>query len=232
MSNLINFENLYANLAESAYTHRANSFNKNKWKTANNRKYDYSESAWSPKPDPELTLGGTNLPNDGKVYLQRDPSLHTVRVTGKTPEENGGYKSNAYLIKAYQKGRLTDERAGLNAYFLTDTKTLNDKTQNAYLAVRGSDAIGAVNANDWILNDGAFAVGNAYIPQAKLAYTGIKQTLKDMQQKAPNAKLNVTGHSLGTMVSAQAMGKKATYYVNPLAIVSMCNHSKRFKKQF
>jgi hypothetical protein len=276
LSNLQDFNNLFADLASSAYFHRPNSYPSYSFGKNTSKPYDYSKSARSDDASHELTLGGTNLPHDGIVNLQRDPSLHTVEVTGthQTPQENGGFASTTYLIQKYKKGRLTDERAGFNAYFLTDTETLNDKTQNAYIAVRGSDAIGIENANDWVSNDGAFAVGNAYIPQAKLAYTGMKQTLKDMQQKAPNAKLNVTGHSLGTMVSAQAVaklyqedpksfaqigkvvlfdgpdvttslkkmglsdqeikavGKKVTYYVNPLDVVSMLNRTQDIKDQF
>ena len=81
-------------------------------------------------------------PKNGVVYLQPDLTLRSVpRTVDLTlPQMNGGYQSTPHTtVGHYQKGLLTDEPAGFNAYFLTDTPTLSSQTKNAYFAVRGND---------------------------------------------------------------------------------------------
>ena len=109
--------------------------------------------------------------------------------------------------KNSQKGLLIDEKAGFNAYFVTDSPTLSQKTKQTYLTIRGSDGFGLNTLNDWVGNDANFALTNAYTPQAKLANQALVGKIKDIKRTAPNAILDVTGHSLGIMVSAQAVAK-------------------------
>ncbi|AYG00334.1 lipase family protein [Lactococcus allomyrinae] len=210
MSNLENFNNIYADLAESAYTgNRPNNFppksNKDTSQYFNFSKSKTTNIGTKEKPVYQTTQGGEKLPNNGIVYLQPDPTVHTVDVKTSLsiPNPNGGYHTESYTTSTYQKGLLTDEKAGFNAYFLTDTSTVNQETKKAYLAIRGSDAISVENLNDWVYNDGNFALNNAHIPQAKLATTAMKEKIAELSAQAPNVKLNITGHSLGTMVSAQ-----------------------------
>ena len=73
------------------------------------------------------------------------------------------------------------------------------------MAIRGSDAISKENWNDWIDNDAKFALNHIHIPQAKLATAGMKAKIAEMREKAPNATMDITGHSLGTIVSAQGV---------------------------
>ncbi|MCL2112784.1 MAG: hypothetical protein FWH31_02410 [Streptococcaceae bacterium] len=201
MSNLENFDNIFANLAESAYNGRPNSFPKI-YSQITEKEVDYSQ-------DKDSVKGGANLPNDGVVYLQPDKTLHTedVHTNLQIPNPNGGYHTESYVTSTYQKGLLTDEKAGFNAYFVTDTPTLNADTKQAYLAVRGSDGFSIDSLNDWVANDGNFALTNSYIPQAKLANKALVSEINTLKAQAPHAVLNVTGHSLGTIVSAQAVAK-------------------------
>jgi len=113
----------------------------------------------------EITPGGKNLPHNGKVYLQPDPDLHTVEETMdlQVPNPNGGYHKETYVINHYQKGLLTDEKAGFNAYFLTDTPTLGKDTKQTYFSIRGSDGMSLANLNDWVDNDAQFAINNIHI---------------------------------------------------------------------
>ncbi|MGT2772489.1 alpha/beta hydrolase, partial [Streptococcus marimammalium] len=104
----------------------------------------------------------------------------------------------------FQKGLLIDEAAGYNAYFLTDTDKLSQETQKTFLAVRGSDGFSWASANDWY-NDGIFTLFDSYIPQAKMNNEAIKAKLAEMDKEAPNALLDLTGHSLGTMIVAQSV---------------------------
>ena len=212
-SNLKNFDNFYADLAQSAYSGRPNNFppknNSTKVKTI-----VFSKDIFY---DDETTSGGKNLPHNGKVYLQPDPDLHSEGETMdlQVPNPNGGYHKETYVVDHYQKGLLTDEKAGFNAYFLTDTPNLGKDTKKTYFSIRGSDGfnldklfvqgIKALNLNDWVANDGQFAINNIHIPQAKLATKGMKAKIAEMKEKAPNAKMDITGHSLGTMVSAQGV---------------------------
>lgn len=212
-SNLKNFDNFYADLAQSAYSGRPNNFppknNSTKVKTI-----VFSKDIFY---DDEITPGGKNLPHNGKIYLQPDPDLHSEGETMdlQVPNPNGGYHKETYVVDHYQKGLLTDEKAGFNAYFLTDTPNLGKDTQKTYMTIRGSDGfnldklsvqgIKALNLNDWVANDGQFAINNIHIPQAKLATKGMKAKIAEMKEKAPNAKMDITGHSLGTMVSAQGV---------------------------
>ncbi|OEG09761.1 hypothetical protein BCR25_09635 [Enterococcus termitis] len=115
--------------------------------------------------------------------------------------------------KEYQKGLLTDEKAGYNSYYVTDTPTLNTDTKHTYFTTRGSDGASTDvkkgwagnNLNDWVNNNASFAVGEAYIPQAKLVIEAMHQKIAEMRTKAPNATMSMTGHSLGTMVTIQAV---------------------------
>ena len=208
MSNLENFNNIYANLAESAYNNRPNNFppfSKSQVETP----YDFSKDYVDKKTDKVEVKGGTNLPNKGIVYLQPDRTLKTVEVKTnlQVPNPNGGYHTESYATGSYQKGLLTDEKAGFNAYFVTDTAKLNNDTEQTYLAIRGSDSASISTLNDWVSNDANFALTNTYIPQAKLANLALQEKIKELNTKAPDAVLNVTGHSLGAMVSAQAVAK-------------------------
>ncbi|MFD2306959.1 cutinase family protein [Enterococcus termitis] len=198
MSNLESFNNIYANLAESAYTGRPNSFPSYR-KDKKEREFDFSENK---TVNGELTTGGKNLPNEGIVYLQPDNTVKTVTEKKFFGED-----------KEYQKGLLTDEKAGYNSYYVTDTPTLNTDTKHTYFTTRGSDGASTDvkkgwagnNLNDWVNNNASFAVGDAYIPQAKLATEAMHQKIKEMGTKAPNATMSMTGHSLGTMVTIQAV---------------------------
>jgi len=100
---------------------------------------------------------------------------------------------------------LTDDEAGFSAYYLTDTPTLGSDTTKTYMAIRGSDAISLENRNDWVDNDAKFALNHIHIPQAKLATAGMKAKIAAMREKAPHATMDITAHSLGTIVSAQGV---------------------------
>ena len=218
-SNLKNFDNFYADLAQSAYTGRPSNFPPD-----NNSKdyqlFDFSKDAKFYNKDTEeweVTPGGKNFDQDdksnqddkinGKVYLQPDPDLHTVEETMdlQVPSPNGGYHKETDVFNRYQKGLLTDEKAGFNAYYLTDTPTLGKDTKQTYLSIRGSDGMRLANWNDWVDNDAQFAINHIHIPQAKLATKGMKVKIAEMSEKAPNAKMDIVAHSLGTMVSVQGI---------------------------
>ena len=160
-SNLKTFDNFYADLAQSAYSGRPNNFppknNSTKVKTI-----VFSKDIFY---DDETTSGGKNLPHNGKVYLQPDPDLHSEGETMdlQVPNPNGGYHKETSLVTHYQKGLLTDEKAGFNAYFLTDTPSLGKDTQKTYMTIRGSDSMSLANLNDWVDNDGQFAINNIHI---------------------------------------------------------------------
>ncbi|HFR3692831.1 TPA: hypothetical protein ACHVE4_002039 [Streptococcus suis] len=162
---LQNFNNLYANLAQSAYPTSPLKFpiealepnQRDQLKNGNSVRINFSVDQVTKNG---TIPGGQNLPNNGVVYLQPDPTLRSVPKTTDIalPQINGGYQSTSYPTGGhYQKGLLTDEPAGFNAYFLTDTPTLSSQTKNAYFAVRGSDGgfdIGdQSNWNDWIDNN-------------------------------------------------------------------------------
>ena len=152
-----------------------------------------------------ITPGGKKLPHDGKVYLQPDPDLRdTYKVTSTPVPDTNGMRQDTHH-KRYQKGLLTDDEAGFSAYYLTDTPTLGSDTTKTYMAIRGSDAISLENWNDWIDNDAKFALNHIHTPQAKLATAGMKAKIAEMHEKAPLATMDITAHSLGTIVSAQGV---------------------------
>ncbi|AUW96125.1 hypothetical protein [Streptococcus pluranimalium] len=97
--NLETFDNIYSSLAESAYTgNRPNSFPK---KLKNKSiKFNFSKDI---KNGAQTTQGGSNLPNDGVVYLQPDKSLTTVEETTslQVPNPNGGYHTEKYVTNTY-----------------------------------------------------------------------------------------------------------------------------------
>lgn len=216
-SNLKSFDNFYANLAQSAYRGRPNLFAYERL-TKEERKvldsgealqYDFSQDTQSYNEitkELEITPGGKHLPHDGKVYLQPDPGLHDIyKITTVPVPDTNGMRQEPHKTKLYQKGLLTDERAGFNAYYLTDTPTLGEDTTKTYMAIRGSDAISLENRNDWVDNDAKFALNHIHTPQAKLATVGMKAKIAEMHEKAPLATMDITAHSLGTIVSAQGI---------------------------
>ena len=221
-SNLKNFDNFYADLAQSAYTGRPSNFPYDSQSDSDKMLLDFGQSLYfnfsqdakfynKDTEEWEVTPGGKNFNQDdkinGKVYLQPDPDLHTVEETMdlQVPSPNGGYHKETNIVNRYQKGLLTDEKAGFNAYYLTDTPTLGKDTKQTYLAIRGSDGMRLANWNDWVDNDAQFALNHIHIPQAKLATKGMKAKIAEMNEKAPNAKMDIAAHSLGTMVTVQGI---------------------------
>lgn len=258
--NLKTFDNMHANIAESAYHHRPKNFPTDELNDEQMKKITNGESvifdfSLSGKYKGQTTKGGgTDLPNGGKVYLQPD-----------------------------SKKLLEDEETGYNAYYVTDTETINANTHQTYFSIRGSDGFGIdfsnildanlkeFNSKDWINNDAAFALTNAIVPQAQYATKGMKAKIAELEEKAaPDAKMDVTGHSLGTMVSVQGLAglddselnhigkavlfdgpdttlslikagysperlklldEKLVYYVNPFDPVSMLNRDRPWEQQ-
>ena len=208
-SNLKTFDNFYADLAQSAYTGRPIKFPYNSLTRDRQKKldsgysipFDFSQDVVYGK---EITPGGKKLDNDGKVYLQPDPDLHVEKGLDLPFMDDNDKKIADYKEKAglgpYQKGRLTNERVGFNAYFLTDTPTLGKDTKHTYM-----EGIKPLNLNDWLVNDANFALFDSHIPQARLATEGMKATIAEMSEKAPNATMDLTAHSLGTMVTVQGI---------------------------
>ena len=194
--NLKSFDNLYASLAESAYRYRPKEFpyeqlNESKKNRLNSGKsVGFNFSTDGKDSEGQITKGGgTDLPNGGKVYLQPD-----------------------------NKKLLENEETGYNAYYVTDTDTINANTHQTYFSIRGSDGFGIdfsnildanlkeFNSKDWINNDAAFALTDAIVPQAQYATKGMKAKISELEEKAaPDAKMDVTAHSLGTMVSVQGL---------------------------
>ena len=216
-SNLKNFDNFYADLAQSAYLGRPVRFPyesqlKDIRKLLDNGdslEFDFSQDTKiynKDKKEWEITPGGKHLPHNGKVYLQPDPDLHDVyKITTVPVPDTNGMRQEPHKTKLYQKGLLTDDEAGFSAYYLTDTPTLTNDTKKTYMAIRGSDAISKENWNDWVDNDAKFALNHIHTPQAKLATAGMKAKIAEMREKAPNATMDITAHSLGTIVSAQGV---------------------------
>ena len=109
-------------------------------------------------------------PNQGKVYLQPDPTLKiTDKIISTTiPKANGGYETQQHKTGEIAKGLLTNSEAGYNSYFVTDNPSVKN-SKETYFVTRGSDGISVENLNDWVNNNANFTLFNAYIPQAKLA---------------------------------------------------------------
>jgi len=197
MSNVNNFSNLYLDLSQSAYEDRPHSFYQILIDTLKNNN-DTGEVNYSKdyKINKETVFGGKNLPNNGIVYVHKDKN--TRNVLKNTP--NGPFFD--------KKPLLSDIEEGFNSYFLTDTPELNKDTKNAYLAVKGSDFPSLDNLyipllNDWLGNNYRFVMHDEYIPQGKLVEEALHVKLAELREKAPNAKLNMTGHSLGSIASVQ-----------------------------
>ena len=98
MSNVLqNFNNLYANLAQSSYPNNPANFPIDSLDPAdrasliagNSVPFDFSQDT---PHDGKLTPGGQHLPNNGVIYLQPAPTLKTVpiRTSITTPNPNGG----------------------------------------------------------------------------------------------------------------------------------------------
>ncbi|WP_049555689.1 MULTISPECIES: lipase family protein [unclassified Granulicatella] len=192
MSDLKTFDNLYTSLSQSAYEDRPRNFKERSSEDIPgeiNYAEDYEE-------DKIKIDGGKNLPNNGIVYVHKDKTIQTV--TERMPMDDKF---------EYEKGLLSNEKDGFNSYFLTDTPELNTDTKNAYLAVKGSDAPSLKNLdairNDWLGNNYPFTMNDEYIIQGKLVEEALHAKLAELREKAPNAKLNITGHSLGSIASVQ-----------------------------
>ena len=189
MSDLENRNNIYVDLVRNSYTHRKENFPFEELTPSQVNNLRNGNSIPFTFPHAKDAYGK----DASKVYLQPD-KLETIKEKSLFGEE-----------KTYQKGLLTDEKAGYNSYYVTDTPKLNSETKHTYFATRGSDGLSLNTLNDWASNNGSFTLFNAYIPQAKLANKAMHTKVSELRKKAPNATLAVTGHSLGTMVSIQAV---------------------------
>ncbi|OTN88666.1 hypothetical protein A5819_001147 [Enterococcus sp. 7E2_DIV0204] len=225
MANLEKDYNIYADLSQGAYTGRENNFPYNELKPSQQNKLNSNESVKFNFSDAKDAHGNSI----DTVYLQPDKTVETItekKFFGKDKE--------------YQKGLLTDEKAGYNSYYLTDTPTLNTDTKHTYFTTRGSDGISWENRNDWLGNNLVFATEKGYIPQAKLATEAMHQKIEEMRTKAPNATMSMTGHSLGTMVTIQAVANlpakdiskidKVILFQGPDARESINNMSEQARK--
>lgn len=195
MNNLTNFNNLYFNLSQSTYEDRPYSYYE---LLQNSEKFVSVNYSWDYHENGEKIYGAKNLPNNGIVYVHKDKN--TRNVLKNTP-------IGPFFDK---KPLLSDEEEGFNSYFLTDTPELNKDTKNAYLAVKGSDFPSLDNLyipllNDWLGNNYPFVMNDEYIPQGKLVEGALHVKLAELREKAPNAKLNLTGHSLGSIASVQGV---------------------------
>ena len=194
MNNLTNFNNLYFNLSQSTYEDRPYSYYE---LLQDSEKFVSVNYSWDYHEKGKNIYGGKNLPNNGIVYVHKDKN--TRLVPKDTP--NG-----TVFIKT---PLLSDIEEGFNSYFLTDTPELNKDTKNAYLAVKGSDVPSLNNVwplvNDWLGNNYRFAMNDEYIPQGKIVEEALHVKLAELREKAPNAKLNLTGHSLGSIASVQGV---------------------------
>ena len=199
MSNLNNFNNIYLNLSQSAYEDRPLSFFKALKDKVLIEDEEFALRDFSKDYQEEGVNigGGKHLHNDGILYVHKDKN--TRLVPKDTP--NG-----TVFIKT---PLLSDIEEGFNSYFLTDTPELNKDTKNAYLAVKGSDVPSFNNVwplvNDWLGNNYPFTMHDEYIPQGKIVAEALHVKLAELKEKAPNAKLNITGHSLGSVASVQGV---------------------------
>ena len=170
MSNLESIYNLYVNLAKSTYRRKPRPFVYELLPQSARNRLDRGYSVPFTFPHAKDAYG-----NDAsKVYLQPD-KLETIKEKSLFGEE-----------KTYQKGLLTDEKAGYNSYYVTDTPKLNSETKHTYFATRGSDGLSLNTLNDWASNNGSFTLFNAYIPQAKLANKAMHTKVSELRKKAPN----------------------------------------------
>ncbi|MDR2977760.1 MAG: cutinase family protein [Streptococcaceae bacterium] len=99
---------------------------------------------------------------------------------------------------------MQNPETGFNAYFVTDQEKLED-TNQAYFVIHGSDAKKLTTTNDWIDNNAYFTMTYKEIPQIADAKVALHQKIQELTTKSPNAKVDITGHSLGTMVSIQTL---------------------------
>ena len=180
MSDLENRNNIYADLVRNSYTHRKENFPFEELTPSQVNNLRNGNSIPFTFPHAKDAYGK----DASKVYLQPD-KLETIKEKSLFGEE-----------KTYQKGLLTDEKAGYNSYYVTDTPKLNSATKHTYFATRGSDGMSLNTLNDWVNNNGSFTLFNAYIPQAKLANKAMQAKISELRKKAPNATMAVTGHSL------------------------------------
>ena len=141
-NNLSTFDNPYATMAQGAYPRSPIQFpldylDPKQQQVLNNNNsvpFDFSQSVKVGKKtypggrhysDNPSSTNHPDWPKNGVVYLQPDPTLRSVpRTTDLTlPQMNGGYQSTPHTtVGHYQKGLLTDEQAGFNAYFATEIK--------------------------------------------------------------------------------------------------------------
>ncbi|MGT2837390.1 triacylglycerol lipase [Streptococcus macacae] len=206
---LESFDNIYASLAQSAYTGRPIVF-------------DYS----SLKKDQQKALdSGQSVRFDFSQDVEKKGQITQGASGDGYPDKSDPKASKTELyLQPDQQGLLTDEKTGYQAYYVSDTAEINQDTHQTYFVVRGSDGFGIdtdklakdpldylanmnpsdFNYEDWINNDMAFALTDAIVPQAGEATKGMKAKIAELNARAASdAQMSITGHSLGTIVSIQ-----------------------------
>ncbi|MDR0898988.1 MAG: hypothetical protein LBM27_01370 [Lactobacillaceae bacterium] len=135
-----------------------------------------------------------NLTDYSNTDLYMAESSYTSRPysfdkTNKRPP------AQAQKSQWYKQEKITDNKTGYTAYFLTNNQNPNLATQ-AYYVVRGSDAFDAQNP-DWTGNNIPFALADKQVKQSK---NFIKDVQTKMSRYTNITAWNFTGHSLATMV--------------------------------
>lgn len=139
-------------------------------------------------------------------------------------------KNNPIIIR-YPEGptvylqpiQIQDVETGLQVYIVTDQKNMLDN-QSANFVIRGSDGFVKNNSGnpDWFKNDIPFGLshGKYQIPQANSAKNALLKQIEDN----PNINSwNLQGHSLGTMVSIQALSLLSPNEIDKIGAVTLFN---------
>lgn len=215
---LQDYGTLSANLAQGAYENRPNSFTHKDLGDRDHESLDLGHPV-------KLELNPKGAPKN--LYLQPSPddkAIHTVvPVTDAAPS---GPVTNLASKEVDHTSLFQDPKTGFSGYLLTDTKTFDKDTKNVYIAVRGSDGVDASNildiknVNDWFYNY-KFVMGDGYTEQAKEAKAAISQTISRMKKESPEAKLHISGHSLGTIDTIEALSQLSEDELNHIDSVDL-----------
>jgi hypothetical protein len=206
-----NYSNWYLNGAQGAYTGRYDNLSFPNLISKGKYLIDYSKpDANGKNPDYTQTLANTGK----KIYAGKDANGNPIEIS-----------SDGKLYLQPDNNLMSNEETGFNAYVVTNTPTITTDTRVMF-AIRGSDGFGNLGKideingynirTDWTANDFEFTLNASEIPQVNYA----KAALQDQIDKLPaGVSIDVTGHSLGTIVSIETIAKLEPGYVDRIGNV-------------
>lgn len=157
---------------------------------------DLSQGAYTGRPKGMML----STPDAKQQSELRENGYATYQFPGA--KDSSGNDGSTVYLQPDKTGVMSNNDTGFQSYLVTNQSDPHQSTQ-VYFVVRGSDGM-TVNNPDWYQNDVPFATNHIVTPQSVDAAKAMTEQIRNLP---PGINMNVTGHSLGTIDTVQALAQ-------------------------